>query len=136
MSLATTTRRRLLCWLGAAPIGLAAAGRAEARPARSPVKLLYTRVNGEHYYEARAALADLAVGAPVTLRREPTNAYDRRAVEVLDRAGRKLGYVARIDNSALARLIDAGERFEARVARLDPAALDIRLQIDWLPGRA
>ena len=52
---------------------------------------------------------------------------------VLDAAGRKLGYVARIDNSAAARMIDAGERFEARVARLSPP-LDIRVTVDWVPG--
>ena len=54
-------------------------------------------------------------------------------MEVLDIFDLKLGYVARVDNSALARMMDAGERFAARVVRIDPG-LDIRLQIDWLPG--
>lgn len=124
-------RRRLLALLGLAP---AAAAARPAAPARPPVRVLFTRVNGEHYYDARHSLPTLAEGDPVSLRREPTNPHDRRAIEVLDAAGRKLGYVQRVDNSAVARMMDAGERFQARVARLDRAALDIRLAVDWLPA--
>ncbi len=124
-------RRTLLAALGLAPV--AATARAAA-PARAPVKLLWTRVNGEAYYQAAKAAATLAVGDPVRLRREPTNAYDKRAIEVFDTAGRKLGYVARMDNSAVARMMDAGEHFQARVSRLDRATLDIRLDVEWLPG--
>ncbi len=118
-------RRRLMQWLGLAPAAAAVVPRTPAIAARPAVRLLFTRINGERYDDAEAAFASLAVGAPVTLRREPDNAFDRRAIEVFDAAGRKLGYVARIDNSAVARMIDAGERFEARVARLTPP-LDIR----------
>ena len=124
-------RRRLLALLGLAPVA------ATARPAaarRAPVRVLRTRVNGEHYYEAAEAVRSLAVGDRVALRREPANAYDKRAIEVLDSKGRKLGYIARMDNSAVARMIDAGERFEARIGRLDAASLDIRLEVDWLPA--
>ena len=128
-------RRRLPGWLGLAPAAALAARGAAATAAlerRAPVRLLFTRVNGEHYYDAAAAVTMLTPGDRVTLRREPDNPYDRRAIEVIDAAGQKLGYVARIDNSALARMIDAGERFEARIARLDRRLLDIRLEIDWL----
>ncbi len=129
------SRRRALALLGLAPaLSLPASARPASVAPRAPVRFLWTRVNGENYYEARASVATLTVGAPVTLRREPDNAYDRRAIEVFDTAGRKLGYIARIDNSALARMIDAGERFAAHVGRVDPYAADIRLKIDWLPG--
>lgn len=124
-------RRRLLALLGLAPV-VASAPAAAAK--RAPVRVLWTRVNGEHYYRAADAIGALAVGDDVILRREPTNAYDKRAIEVLDRNGRKLGYVARMDNSAVARMMDAGERFEARVGKLDAANLDIRLEVDWLPA--
>jgi len=127
-------RRRLLSWLGlgsAAAIG--GARPAAASPRRAPVRVLFTRVNGEAYYDAARALPLLAMGETVLLRREPDNPYDRRAIEVFAR-GLKLGYVARIDNSAVARMMDAGERFEARIARLDRATRDIRLEVDWLPA--
>src|SRR3546814_12133442 len=67
---------------------------------RAPVRVLFTRVNGEPYYEAGTSVPTLAAGDRVVLRREPDNPHDRRAIEVLDARGAKLGYVARIDNSA------------------------------------
>lgn len=130
-----TTRRRLLAFLGLAPVAaVAPAAPPPARALRAPVRVLFTRVNGEAYYQAREALPSLAMDQPVTLRREPDNPYDQRAIEVLDVAGRKLGYIARSDNSAVARMMDAGERFEARVARLDRHTTEIRLMVDWLPA--
>ena len=133
----TTTRldrRRLLQWLGLGSFASATTVRGgTVQAARAPVRVLFTRVNGERYYDAATVFGDLCVDQAVTLRREPTNAYDLRAIEVLDAQGRKLGYVARVDNSAVARMMDAGERFSARVARLSEP-LDMRLVVDWLPG--
>ena len=123
-------RRRLMQWLGLAPAAaLVPPAPPAATAARPPVRVLFTRINGEYYYDAADAFTSLAIDAPLTLRREPDNPYDRRAIEILDAAGRKLGYLARIDNSAVARMLDAGERFEAGVARLTPP-LDIRVVVD------
>ena len=122
-------RRSLLALLGLSPLAAA-----RAAPRRAPVRVLWTRVNGEAYYDAASSIATLRVGDAVTLRREPANPFDQRAIEVLDADGRKLGYIARMDNSAVARMMDAGELFRARIGRIDPAALDIRLEVEWLPG--
>ena len=124
------SRRTLLALLGMAPVAAAAS----PRPAPTPVRLLRTRVNGEYYYEAAESLPTLAPGAPLTLRREPTNAYDRRAIEVLDAAGRKLGYVPMIDNPAVARMMDAGETMRAHVTAVEPARRLIRFDVEWLRG--
>ncbi len=129
------TRRRALALIGIAPAAaIPATPPPAAPPARAPVRLLWTRVNGEAYYQASESLPTLTEGAPVILRREPDNAYDRRAIEVFDMDGRKLGYIARMDNSAVARMMDAGERFAARVSRIRPDDNDIRLEVDWLPA--
>ena len=132
------SRRRALALIGLAPAAALPPAPAAASPAlpvpRDPVRVLWTRINGEAYYQMRESIGTLSVGAPVTLRREPDNAHDRRAIEVLDSDGRKLGYIARIDNSAVARMMDAGERFAARISRIDPWDSDIRLAVDWLPG--
>jgi hypothetical protein len=125
------SRRTLLRLLGLAPIAAVAT---PARATRAPVLLLKTRVNGECYYDAATCVADLSVGDLLTLRREPANRYDSRAIEVLDAKDRKLGYVARVDNSAVARLIDAGETLRATIARLEPKSLDIRIDVEWLPS--
>ena len=127
------SRRRALSFIGLAPAAALPAS-AATLPAPPPVRVLWTRINGESYYRMRESIDTLEVGAPVTLRREPDNAFDRRAIEVLDSDGRKLGYIARIDNSAVARMMDAGERFAARVSRIDRWDSDIRLEVDWLPG--
>jgi hypothetical protein len=51
------------------------------------------------------------------LAREPDNPYDANAVRVEWR-GRKLGYVPRRDNAAVARHLDRGTALEARIAAL------------------
>lgn len=128
-------RRRLLAFFGLAPVAAGASVvPAAARPRRDPVRVLVTRVNGESYYDANLSAPTLATGDRVRLARQPDNPYDREAIEVFDAQRRKLGYVARIDNGAVARMMDAGERFEARVAQIDRSSLDIRLEIDWLPA--
>ena len=131
------SRCRALSFIGLAPaaaLPAAAVTLPAPPPVRDPVRVLWTRINGESYYRMRESIDTLEVGAQVTLRREPDNAFDRRAIEVLDSDGRKLGYIARIDNSAVARMMDAGERFAARVSRIDRWDNDIRLEVDWLPG--
>jgi hypothetical protein len=130
MNLALLSRRRLLSLIGLSPAAAAMAVVAQPVP---PVRVLFTRVNGERHYDA-ASLPPLAVSDAMVMRRESTNPYNRRAIEVWDDAGRKLGYVARIDDAAVARMMDAGKRFQTRVARLDPWTRDIRLEVGRLPG--
>lgn len=69
-------------------------------------------------YHAAAELWDgLRVGDLLELRREPDNPHDPQAIGV-SWNGRKLGYVPRRDNGALAWALDRGERLQARISRL------------------
>jgi hypothetical protein len=72
---------------------------------------------GFGYAEARAVWHELRVGDALDLVREPDNAHDANAVRVEWR-GRKLGYVPRAENGALAWAMDRGELLRARVSRL------------------
>lgn len=83
------------------------------------VRLLVQRLPlaGFRYYEARAQFAHLTPGDRLALVREPDNPHDSRAVRVEWR-GRKLGYVPRAHNAALAWALDTGEPLSARVALL------------------
>ncbi|HXJ08457.1 MAG TPA: HIRAN domain-containing protein [Burkholderiales bacterium] len=72
---------------------------------------------GFRYHEAADLWELLRVGDALELRREADNAHDARAVAVWWR-GRKLGYVPRRDNGALAWGLDRGERLSARISRL------------------
>lgn len=59
----------------------------------------------------------MRVGDRLALIREADNPYDKNAVRVEWR-GAKLGYLPRAENRAVAAAIDAGERVDARIARL------------------
>jgi hypothetical protein len=72
---------------------------------------------GFRYAEAAEAWPQLKVGDALELVREPDNAHDPNAVRVEWR-GRKLGYVPRRANAALAWGLDRGSRLRARVSRL------------------
>jgi len=72
---------------------------------------------GFRYGEAAEVWAQMKHGDPLDLVREPGNAHDANAVRVEWR-GRKLGYVPRSENGALAWAMDRGEVLKARVSRL------------------
>jgi hypothetical protein len=117
--MSTATRRAFLAGAGGA--GAAAiAGAAAAAPAGARrVPLLSTYVAGSDRYDGPSAVAAIAPGDWLRLRREPENGYDRRAVSVWTDDGRMLlGYVPRIHNQAVANLMDAGLVPEARAGRV------------------
>jgi hypothetical protein len=72
---------------------------------------------GFRYHEAAAVWKDLAVRDRLDLVREPANPHDGNAVRVEWR-GRKLGYVPRAENAALAWAMDRGEPVSARISAL------------------
>ncbi len=61
---------------------------------------------------------ELRTGDALELVREPANAFDPNAVRVEWR-GRRLGYVPRRDNAALAWALDRGEVLRARISRAE-----------------
>jgi len=72
---------------------------------------------GFRYGEAAAVWPELRAGDALQLVREPDNPKDPNAVRV-DWRGRKLGYVPRRENAALAWGLDRGTALRARVSRL------------------
>jgi HIRAN domain len=102
----------------AALAGLAVLLAAGAPQAQS-VKLLVqsSPLAGFRFAEASQVWSELRIGDPLELVREPDNPHDRNAVRV-DWRGRKLGYVPRAENEALAWAMDRGERVTARISRL------------------
>jgi len=92
---------------------------ASAEEATGKVRLVVqsSPLAGFRYHAAAEVWQELRVGESLTLERERDNAYDADAVSVSWR-GRKLGYVPRRENAALAWGLDHGERFGARISRL------------------
>ena len=72
---------------------------------------------GFRYAEAAAVWPQLQLGDALELVREADNLHDPNAVRIEWR-GRKLGYVPRRENAALAWGMDRGTPLRARVSRL------------------
>lgn len=103
--------RGVLAALGA---GLAAAPAA----ARSRNVLIQcSPLAGFQYHAGEELWPQLAVGQPLALVREPANPHDERAVRI-DWRGHKLGYLPRVENTAVAQMLDRGEQLHARIAAL------------------
>ena len=73
---------------------------------------------GFRYGEAAELWPQLRRGDALELVREPGNPHDANAVRVQWR-GRKLGYVPRRENAAVAWGLDRGAALRARVSRLE-----------------
>jgi hypothetical protein len=99
-----------------AVLGAGIASGTSAAPRRS-VLIQRSPLAGFQYHAGEAVWPRLAVGQPLALVREPANPYDARAVRI-DWRGHKLGYLPRIENAAVAQMLDRGERIEARIAQL------------------
>lgn len=72
---------------------------------------------GWRYAEAAEVWPELRIGEPLDLVREADNPHDANAVRVQWR-GRKLGYVPRRQNAAIAWGLDSGAPLRARVSRM------------------
>ena len=104
-----------LAGLTALPSAVFADAPAMPRPEPRPALLLQaSRLAGFQYHQGEAHWAEIHVGAPLTLARDPENRYDARAIRV-DWQGHKLGYVPRVENATLASLMDRGHKLAAVV---------------------
>jgi hypothetical protein len=89
-----------------------------ARAARAtPFLIQQSPLAGFQYHAGESLWGQLREGDALQLVRESANPYDPRAVRV-DWRGQKLGYVPRMENAAVAQMLDRGERLTARVERL------------------
>ena len=73
---------------------------------------------GFQFYAGRELWEEMKVGDALVLVREPENRHDANAVRVEWR-GRKLGYLPRAENRAVAAEMDRGGQVAARIARLN-----------------
>ena len=86
----------------------------------SSLLLQTSRLAGMRYYEAGQVWPELKEGDLLDLRREADNPYDSRAVQVYWHE-HKLGYVPRLCNADVARLLDHGARLNGRIVSLSHA---------------
>jgi len=74
-------------------------------------------IAGFQYYAGDEIFPDLWVDTPLLLVRDPENKYDKNAVAVHYKQY-QLGFVPRAENTAVAQMLDKGERLSAKVVEL------------------
>jgi len=115
----TFSRREVNRTLLAAAFGLLSADKGTVKGGVALTMPLFDfAIAGGFNHGLRERLADLHPGMNLSLRREPDNPHDADAVAVLDRDGLMLGYVPRIANTPIARLLDEGGRVRAEIVSL------------------
>jgi len=72
---------------------------------------------GSQYYDLDLTREQIRLGDELSLIRESNNRNDRNAIRVEWR-GRKLGYIPRAHNRAVAQAIDDGETLIARISQI------------------
>jgi hypothetical protein len=73
---------------------------------------------GFAYYRGEDLRQHLQINDPLHLAREPDNPYDHRAVAVYWR-NHKLGFVPRLENTAISQMLDRGIPMRAQITRLN-----------------
>lgn len=104
----------------AAAIGLAATGIAPPAKASSRMRRLIIQESplaGFAHHEGEKVWRYLSVGDAVVLKRDASNPFDARAVAVRYQ-GRMLGYLPKVENAAVAQMLDRGERLAANIVAL------------------
>jgi hypothetical protein len=108
-------RRTFFRWL-LAGLGAAAATPLVGAGNRS-ILIQESPLAGFPFYAGEMILPSLSVGDELRLVREASNVHDSNAVAVyVD--DEQLGYVPRVENTTVARMLDRGERLEARISEL------------------
>lgn len=89
----------------------------EAQTSEARMLVQSSPLAGFQFYQGKQLWEDMKVGDALVLVREPDNPHDANAVRV-EWQGRRLGYVPRRENAAVARHMDRGGKVEARISRL------------------
>ena len=75
-------------------------------------------VAGFQFHEGEFVWPSLKVGKELTLVREADNVHDSNAVAVYFHTD-QLGYVPRVENTAVAQMLDRGEHLKASISKLN-----------------
>ncbi|HPI38303.1 MAG TPA: HIRAN domain-containing protein [Ignavibacteriaceae bacterium] len=77
-------------------------------------------VAGFYYYDGETVVNKLKVGDELLIVQEPTNPYDRRALEIFTTNNIKLGYVPRNENPIPSRLLRQNVTIIGTVDKINP----------------
>lgn len=92
------------------------------------ISVLNTEVAGTYYHHPEKFAQDIVPDSIITLKREPKNQYDSLAV-ALYFGDLKIGYLPKAKNEVIAKLMDAGKNFSAKIKEKNIHS-DYNLQLD------
>ena len=87
------------------------------KPLIKEIHLFDSYIAGTTHLEDKSVLENLKIGEMLTLKRE-NNKFDSNAILILNKDGKKLGYVPEKDNIIFARLMDAGKLLKAKITKI------------------
>lgn len=86
------------------------------KPFSRDIFLFNTYIAGTTYIDdIEAIYNEIDVNTELFFYREPKNLYDKYAIVIKTKEGKKLGYVPAADNVVFARLMDAGKLLIAKI---------------------
>jgi len=92
-----------------------------AKHDRRDVLIQTSPIAGFQYYQGEFFWEQLSVRDQLQLSREPDNPYDENAVAIY-REGIKLGYLPRVENIVVARMMDKGQLINALIENKQKSA--------------
>jgi hypothetical protein len=111
------SRRLRRIALALAAIVMGSPANAQERGATVRMLVQSSPLAGYRYHAAAEVWDQLSLGDVLELAREPENPHDPSAVSV-SWHGRKLGYIPKRENAAVARALDRGTTLRARISKL------------------
>jgi hypothetical protein len=106
-------------------------------PFKKDIRLAQTYIAGTMFVEdIEDKLGSVTYGTDLELRRDPSNPYDRNAIEVLNCDGNRIGFLPRKINPIAAGLMDSGKHLYCRVTcmvfDMDYTGVDVDIMMEDL----
>jgi len=93
------------------------------KPLSREIYLFDTYVAGVSHLQDKSVLDEIKVNDQLILRRED-NKFDDKAIMLMTKSGKKLGYVPEKDNVIFSRLMDAGKLLTAYIRLIKVRSID------------
>jgi hypothetical protein len=93
------------------------------KPLIKEIYLFDTYVAGVSYLKDKSVFQEISIGDKLILQRE-NNKFDERAILIMTKDGKKLGYIPEKDNIIFSRLMDAGKMLSANITEIKKKTID------------
>ena len=101
------------------------------RPYLKKIFLFSTHIAGTSYVENMASLEpSILLGSEVNFFREPQNTFDNKAIVIKNQLNDKIGYVPKVKNDIISKLMDAGKIIFGEVTKKEWNNNYLKINID------